>query len=136
MDRVFALLFFVLLAASGALIVETSVDLPPQVASHFVRGGIANGWQSLQSYRAVMLGFGVGLPLILAGLMALRAPATYGYGLGALIALLMVGVHLEVVEANLRTPARLDESHFFVLMVAFGAGLLALIVVYMLRSRQ
>ena len=68
MDRRWGIAFFVLLVASAAAIVTTSAELPPRVASHFVSGGRANGWQTLETYRVWMLGFGVGLPLVLAGL--------------------------------------------------------------------
>jgi hypothetical protein len=135
MNRLYGVAFLLLLVAVAAIIVTTSADLPPRVAAHFVGGGRANASQSLESYRTMMLGFGVGLPLVLAGLMSLRTDSSFGYGVGGLAALLVLGVHLEVVAANARTPPQLDESRLFMLIVVFGMGLLALIVTYVMRGR-
>ena len=45
--------------------------------------------------------------------------AALGCAMGVLLILFLVGIHFLVLEANTRSPARLDESAFMVVLVGF-----------------
>ena len=146
-------LVFALAAATlgaAVLIFATASMLPDPVATHFAMGGRANGWMTRTGYVAFTLGFCVAVPWIVFAITALvgprysfkelarasaeadaekrRAMRTFGAVLGILIALLAGAVHLLLIDANAKSPATLDERWFFVVMGAFVAVLLVLIV--------
>jgi hypothetical protein len=51
--------------------------------------------------------------------------ATWGCAVGVLLVVFLTSIHLLTVEANGRTPARLDEGTFFAVLVGFLVGLAA-----------
>jgi len=157
-------LLFVLMLIVGPVVVwTTSTGLPARVASHFGRGGIANGWMTHDGYIAFMLAFIVLVPLVVVAATGLvprlatsrislphrqywLAPerkeatvgwfASHGCALGVLLILFRLGVHFLTLEANTRTPARLDESEFFMVLVGFLVLLAIWIVAIALRFRR
>ena len=70
MRRLVPLLFIALFAAGAAFIVATSGNLPERVASHFARGGLANGWMPREAYVSFILGAAVLVPFVLVALLA------------------------------------------------------------------
>ncbi len=56
------LLFVLLLIAAPAVIWATSARLPERVATHFGRGGLANGWMTHDGYLVFILALTVVLP--------------------------------------------------------------------------
>ncbi len=162
MNRLLGLGFVFLLVSGAVLIITTSSALPPRVASHFGVGGAANGWQSLETYRALMLLFGIGLPVLVVAAMAWlprklprltklpardywlapeRRDATYAaltafaFAHGALIVVFVVALHLSIVAANASTPPRLAGGPFWALTATFVATITAMIVIYRRRFR-
>ena len=121
-------LLFVLMLIVGPVVVwTTSTGLPARVASHFGRGGIANGWMTHDGYIAFMLAFIVLVPLVVVAATGLvprlatsrislphrqywLAPerkeatvgwfASHGCALGVLLILFMLGIHFLTLEAN------------------------------------
>lgn len=163
MNRLLAFGFVFLLATAAVLIVTTSGALPPRVASHFGAGGIANGWQSLEAYRATMLVFAIALPIGVVAAMAWlprrfprlvnlpfrdywlapeRREATYaaltGFALaiGALVVTFIVALHLVIVAANASAPPHFAEGPFWGLSGTFSATLVALVIAYHRRFRS
>jgi hypothetical protein len=57
------LLFVLLLVVAPVVIFATSASLPARVATHFGRGGYANGWMTHDGYLMFILAFTVLLPL-------------------------------------------------------------------------
>jgi amino acid permease len=51
--------------------------------------------------------------------------ATWGCAFGVLLVVFLTSIHLLTVEANARTPPRLDEGTFFAVLVGFLVGLAA-----------
>lgn len=140
------LAFLLFLVVSPIVVFVTSAPLPERVATHFGRGGLADGWMSHDGYIAFMLVMITVLPLVVTAssgllpaaarsLLKRRAPrmgealrqetVTWLGGhaclMGCLICALMLGIHFLTLEANARTPARLDESAFFAVLGAFVA---------------
>jgi len=162
MNRVLGFGFAFLLASAAVLIITTSGALPPRVASHFGAGGVANGWQSLEAYRATMLVLAIGLPAGVVAMMAWlprrfprflslparehwlapeRREATYAaltsfaLAIGALVVTFVVALHLVVVAANASTPPRFADGPFWLLTGTFTATIVALIIGYHRRFR-
>src|SRR5260221_7581654 len=74
------LLFVLLLIVAPAVIFATSGPLPARVATHFGRGGLANGWVTHDGYLTFILPFALLLPasvVILLGVLprAIGSPA-------------------------------------------------------------
>jgi hypothetical protein len=163
MRRLIIPLFFALLGGSAVLIVATSSALPDRVASHFARGGQANGWMARETYVAFMLGAGVLLPILLVALLAwlprafpgavnlpnraywleaerrdatLASVSSFAWTFGSMLAALIAGVHWAVVQANANVPPRLSESTLEALLIAFGAVLAVWILAWYLRFRR
>jgi hypothetical protein len=159
MNIVARLLLLLTLIVVPVVIYATSHALPTRVASHFGRGGLANGWMSHDGYVLFMLVMSTVFPLVVAastglvpaaGRMILRRRAIAAERIddavrwlagaasivGVLIAALILGMHFLMLEANARTPARLDESAFFTMIVAFLALLAIWIVALARRMRQ
>lgn len=64
------LVFGCLLLLATAFILFTSQALPERLASHFAASGRPNGFMPRAGYVLFMLGFGVGLPLVMTILQA------------------------------------------------------------------
>lgn len=135
-----------------AFVAATSGALPPRVATHFGHGGAANGWMTREGYTWFAIAFALLLPAVVMAsvgfLPALfpkavnlpnrevwlappRREATlawlrgFGAAMGLATALFAIGVHALILEANARTPARLDEPLFIGLLVALVAAMVA-----------
>lgn len=155
------LVFVLLLVVSPIVVYATSAPLPQRVATHFGRGGIADGWMSHDLYLVFMLVMITVVPLAVTAatgllpagarsLLKKRAPEladgvrqetlTWLGGhaclLGSLLCLLLLGVHFLTLDANARTPARLDESAFFAVLGGFVALVAVWVVVLSLRLRR
>jgi hypothetical protein len=154
------LLFVLVLIVAPIVVWTTSAPLPARVATHFARGGLANGWMPHDGYVVFMLLMTTALPLALVAVTGFvprlaisqislpkraywlspeRREATLAWlaghacTLGGLITAFLLGIHLLTVEANRHTPARLDESAFFVVLAGFLVLLVIWIVTMALR---
>jgi amino acid permease len=146
MGIIVRMLFGLCLVAAPIVVWTTSAQLPARVASHFARGGYANGFMSHDAYVLFMLAMTTVLPLVVVACVGLipriatsrmsiryrehwLAPerraatlatlATWGCAFGIVLIVFLTCIHLLTLEANLRTPARLDESQFFTVLVGF-----------------
>jgi uncharacterized membrane protein len=124
----------------------SSSKLPPLVASHFVTGGVANGFMSKSAYVSFMGFMVLGLPFLIGLLPGLdryippslinvpnrvywlapeRIEETRKYIerqgriFAALLFIFMCFVHWEVVQANVVQPPRLPEGAFIIGLVFF-----------------
>ena len=161
MHRTLSFVVAGLIACSAAIIVVTSGGLPERVATHFAFDGRANGWRSRDAYAwmmgilALVLPFGVWLP---AAWMARRWPnlvnvpfrdywlaparreATFarlekmGIGMALLSAGILAALHVEVLEANRRTPAAAGDVMAWV-TGAFVVAIAAIIATTAWRFR-
>src|SRR5207248_10704464 len=122
---------------TAIFILATSQALPERVASHFVRGGQANGWMPRDAYVAFSLAAGVLVPFILVAMVAwlprvfpravnlpnrtywfeperrdatLASLSAFAWGFAAVITLLVGGLHWLVVQANTSSPPILAET--------------------------
>ena len=138
------------LACLFAVIVLSTAELPPRVASHFNAAGQPDGWMSRTSYVWFMLAMAGGLSLLIVAifygvrffppstinlphrdywLTPERSRETYDYlfragvWLAVFEAALFLGIHLLVVAANNAQPVRLSGSVWGLL----GGFLVALI---------
>lgn len=148
MNRLLLALVAVAILGGLAYVGVTGPQLPPVVATHFGRGGMADGWMPRSGYVGFALGLTLLLPLIvLAGTAWLPgrfprgvnlphrelwlAPAhraatigtlrRYGSIMALASALFAIALHAFVLAANARSPARLDEPAFLVLLGAYAA---------------
>ena len=162
MQRLLYIAFILVLAVVAAVILGTSAALPPIVASHFGRGGQANGWMSHDFYVIFILGVGVALPLFMLLSFAwlpraaprlinvpnrdhwlaeprrqasLGALSAFGCAIGIVVALFVLAIHLLTINANAQVPARLNESYLFGLLAVFVIALVAIIVAIFVRFR-
>lgn len=163
MRRLVPLLVVALVAAGAAFIVATSGNLPERVASHFARGGQANGWMPREAYVAFILGAAVLIPFVLVALLAwlphafpravnlpnraywlaeerrdatLASLSAFAWTFGALLVLLIAGLHWAVVEANASRPPVLAESAVDALLAGFGLSIGVWILAWYLRFRR
>ena len=163
MRRYLLPLFVVLLSGAVVFIIATSASLPERVASHFVRGGEANGWMPRASYIAFILGVAVLLPLILVVLMAwlprgfpravnlpnrdywldserrdatLASLSAFALSFGSVLSVLIAGLHWAVVHANASQPPVLAESTVNSLLAAFAIAIGVWILAWYLRFRR
>ena len=140
------ILFVLVLIVAPIVVWTTSAPLPATVATHFGRGGYANGFMSHDAYVVFMLGMSTLVPLIVVAATGLLprlvtsqikirhrefwlAPGrreetlafitSHGCAMGVLIAVFLLAMHLLVIEANERTPPHLDGYAFTVVLVAF-----------------
>jgi uncharacterized membrane protein len=138
-----AFLLLAMLVAEGAVIVLTTGQLPPHVASHFDGQGFANAFMLRTDYQLLMMGLGLGIPLLIVlGLVVLpyllpnrlRIPsrdywmeparrsqtlstiATSGLVIASIVAAFMIAMQLLVVEANNRVPPQLDNALLYTLI--------------------
>jgi uncharacterized membrane protein len=146
MGIVVRLLFGLSVVVAPIVVWTTSAQLPARVASHFAKGGYANGFMGHDAYVLFMLAMTTLLPLVVVACIGLvprvatsslslryrehwLAPqrraetmatlATWGCAFGVLLVLFLTGIHFLTLEANARTPPRLDEGAFFAVLVAF-----------------
>ena len=146
MGIIVRMLFGLCIVVAPIVVWTTSAQLPARVASHFGRGGYANGFMSHDAYLLFMLAMTTLLPLVVVACMGLiprlatsrlslryrehwLAPerraatlatlATWGCAFGIVLIVFLTSIHFLTLEANMRTPARLDEGGFFTVLVAF-----------------
>ncbi len=156
-------LFILVLVISAVLIGVTTDRLPVQIASHFGAGGVPNGWMSRDGYLLFMLGFALGVPLVVVLSMAilprrmvkginipnrdywldpsrreetLRYIEAHAYWLGSLIAAFIADMHLLLIQANASQPPHLPGPLFVTLLVGFLVTLATLMVSLMLHFRK
>lgn len=160
MGTVMRTLFGLAVIVAPIAVWATSARLPERVASHFGNGGYANGFMSHDVYVLFMLGMTTLLPLVVVASigfiprlatsrLSIRhrehwlAPArreetmatlaSWGCGFGVVLILFLTGIHFLVLEANMRTPPRLDEGAFFAVLVVFLVVLAAWIAFIAIR---
>jgi uncharacterized membrane protein len=146
-----ACLLLAVLAVESAVIASTTGQLPAQVAAHFDGQGLANGFMLRTNYQWLMMGLGIGIPLLLVlGLVVLpyllpnrlRIPsrdywieparrsqtlssvATSGLVIATIVAAFMIAVQLLVVEANNRVPPQLDNALLYTLIALLVIAML------------
>ncbi|MFO1324029.1 MAG: DUF1648 domain-containing protein [Burkholderiales bacterium] len=157
------LLFVLVLVVVPVLVYATTGTLPERVATHFGRGGLANGWMTRDGYLVFMLAFTTLVPLFVVamtgliprmatsqGMVANReywlAPprredtlawlASHACWLGLTLSVFLGAVHLLVLEANARVPARLDEAYLFALLGVLVVAVLAWAIGLRTRFRK
>jgi uncharacterized membrane protein len=150
----------VLFVCFGALVLGTASMLPENVASHFGIGGEPNGWMAKRGFLTFMLGFGLGMPLLITGLFALitvlpravinlpnkdywlspeqmqttrRWMINSGLWLSSLLLLLLVVTYWLVVQANRSEPVRLDETGLLIVLGLFLLGVLGWAIRFLRR---
>ncbi len=163
MTRIAWLCYAFCTVVAGGFIIATTSGMPPDVASHFGASHAANGFMSRGAYLGFMLALGLGLPALIAGMIAFLprvrpeainiphreywlAPArrqqtidalsASGAWFGALLTLFIAGVHYVVMEANRVTPPELPRGMFFALLTTFVVVLAFWIVSFYLRFRN
>jgi hypothetical protein len=163
MGRLAYALALLAIAVSAAVIVTTSADLPPMVASHFAAGGRASGSMPRDDYRLLMLALAVLMPatimLSLAALprvapalvnvpnarvwltpphreTTLASLAARGAIAGILLTVFICAVHLLVVRANALTPAHIDADALGGVVGAFMLAIAAWAVALIVRFRK
>jgi uncharacterized membrane protein len=152
MGRLAATLLVALLAAGAAILYATAGMLPPVVASHFDLAGYANGTMSRSHYLLFISLIMLGVPLLVAELNivlsrfaprltripardywlaperrdeTLASIAASGGFIASLIAAFVISLHLLVVQANARTPPRIDSGLLWTLVAVFIVATLA-----------
>lgn len=157
------LLFVLTLVIVPALVYATSGTLPERVATHFGRGGLANGWMSHDGYVAFILSFTTLLPLCVVAVIGFFPRAvlssrlmrnrdrwfsaeqrdhtvafliSHACWMGILLSFFLAAIHFLTVEANERVPARLAESPLFALLAVFVALLAIWIIALAVRFRR
>ena len=153
-------LFALCLVVAPIVVWATSAQLPARVASHFAKGGYANGFMAHDAYVLFMVALTTLLPLAVVAAIGLvpriatsrlsrryrehwLAPqrrettlatlATSGCAFGVLLIVFLTSIHLLTLAANARTPPRLDEGTFFTVLVAFLVLLAAWIGFFAIR---
>jgi len=154
------MLFGLCVVVAPIVVWTTSAQLPARVASHFARGGYANGFMPHEAYVLFMLAMTTLLPLVVVASIAFAprlatsrlsmrhrehwlAPqrraatmatlATWACAFGVVLVLFLTAIHFLTLEANARTPAQLDEGAFFVVLGGFLALLVAWIAFMAIR---
>jgi uncharacterized membrane protein len=155
--------FLIATAVAAVFVWWSSLELPDRVASHFGASGLANGFMPRSTYIMVMLGFVVGLPMLMvlvtsvamgspkarinlpnqhywlaperraATIATLRA-AVLSFGI--LLVAFLCYAHWLVVRANASAPARLAESWFIAGLLVFLVAALVQVVVLLGRFRR
>jgi uncharacterized membrane protein len=146
-----AILLSGLLAVQGILIVATYAMLPARVATHFDFAGNANGFMMRTDYMLLMAAIGLGVPVLLLFVTVLlpylvpnrlRIPsrdywtaperrsqtqssiATVGLFMSAVVTAFLIAMQLLVVEANARTPPRMDIGLLFAFIAVLVVAIL------------
>ncbi|HTK98640.1 MAG TPA: hypothetical protein VL379_11480 [Pseudomonadales bacterium] len=155
--------FWVLLIGAAAFVWITGSGLPPLVASHFGSGGQADGFMARGDYLTFMLIGAVAIPVLIVipqrlvetipprlinvpnreyWLAPERIDSTLGYLRGhavwfaAMLTALLCFVHWEVVQANMRSPARLAAQPFVIGLVTYVVAVLLWIAAMIRRFRR
>lgn len=163
MRKLVPFLFVALIVAGAAFIVATSANLPERVASHFARGGQADGWMPREAYVGFILAAAVLVPSVLVALLAwlprafpravnlpnraywlaeerrdatLASLSAFAWIFGALLVVLIAGVHWAVVTANASRPPAIAEWAVHALLAGFGVSIAVWIVAWYLRFRR
>jgi hypothetical protein len=163
MRRFLPLLFLGLVVAGATFVAATSADLPERVASHFARGGRANGWMPRNAYIGFILGAAVLVPSVVAALIAwlprafpravnlpnraywfeeerrdatLASLSAFAWGFGCALVILVAGMHWAVVQANTSRPPVLNETAVDALLGGFALVLGVWILAWYLRFRR
>jgi uncharacterized membrane protein len=158
-----SLLFVLFVACAAAFVWLTSQRLPGLVASHFGGSGAANGFMSHGFYVCFMLGFVIGLPVLMVGVtwLSIASPKARinlpnkDYWLaperraetieflragilwfGTLLVAFLCYAHWLVVLANEVQPARLANSWFIGGLIVFLATLFIWLKVFLGHFRQ
>jgi hypothetical protein len=163
MRRFLPLVFLSLLAAVAIFITSTSAALPARVASHFLKGGQANGWMPRDTYVTFILGVAVLLPLLLVALLAgfprmfpravnlpnraygleperrdatLATLSFFAWSFGCVLTLLIAGLHWTILRANASRPPMLAETAVDTLLAVFAIAIGVWILAWYLRFRR
>lgn len=142
---------WILLTGAAAFVLISGSGLPPLVASHFGIGGAVDGFMARNGYLGFMLVGTVVIPLLIVvpqrlvrtippRLISLphreywlapeRIDSTRDYlrnhavWFAALFVMLMCFVHWEVVQANMRSPARLAAAPFITGLSLYVVGVI------------
>lgn len=149
-SRLSQYVFVALLIACPVLAVTNSGSLPENVAVHFNANTEADAWISREQYRALILLFLIGVPLLLVGLMAWLPLLTGGKGqipdheywfaherreetkqfllghacwLGAIAVATIYGIHAVVQRANAVVPAAIATDQLSTMLLVFLCAL-------------
>ena len=160
MGIVVRMLFILCVIVAPIIVWTTSAGLPARVASHFGAGGLANGFMSHDAYVTFMIAMTTLLPIVIVASIGvvprlatsrvslryrehwlapvrraetLSALATWGCAFGVMMVVFLTSIHFVTLEANARTPPRLDEGTFFTLLIGFLVCLAAWIGFLALR---
>ncbi len=155
--------FWVVLIGAAAFVWISGSGLPPLVASHFGLGGQADGFMARGDYLAFMLIGTVAIPLLIVVPQRLvetipprlinvpnreywLAPERIGSTLdylrnhavwfAVLFTALLCFVHWEVVQANMRSPARLAAQPFLIGLVTYVVAVLLWIAAMVRHFRR
>jgi len=139
-------LFILAFIANVALIIVSLVILPSKMAIHFGPGGMPDSWASKEVNALIFLGINVVLfiCLYLSPLFTEIFPrrlislphkdywlkeenkpelnlkmASLSHEFGAFLFIFLFFINLLVLRANLSDPVRLNERHFFPLLIVF-----------------
>ena len=153
----------VALAGLLACLIATAPRLPERVASHFNAAGVADGWMSRSAYLWTMGGTAAGVALLMLGVgfgtrylpaSAINLPhreywlaperqadtyaafECFGLWMAAIQAVLVLGIHLLVVEANERQPPELSPVVWWLLGGFFAATLVLVVSLFRRFSRR
>ena len=155
--------FWVLILGAAAFVLISGTGLPPLVASHFGLGGQADGFMSRDGYLTYMLIGTVAIPFLIVIPQRLvsaipprlinvpnreywLAPERIGSTLdylrnhavwfAELFIALLCFVHWEVVQANMRHPARLAAAPFVAGLVVYVVSVFVWIGAMLRHFRQ
>jgi hypothetical protein len=143
--------FIAMLLLATAFVITTSNQLPTHVAVHFDASGRATSFMSSGQYRLFILGFAIGLPIVLVAtlrsvysraksfnlpnreywLAPQRIAGTrsflvvHGVWFGTQFTGLMCFVHWLVLDANRQIPPTLSNQAFFIGLLAFFGCMVA-----------
>lgn len=162
MLRLLRLGLVLVLVVAAAIVLGTGVGMPPEVAAHFDRNGVASGTTPRGVYLAMILALVIGVPLLTAAMAGrgsgfvrprLQVPhrdywldpsrrtatddfvAGHACVLAIMLACFLTGMHLLTVQANGRVPPHLPEGAFAWVIGVFLAGFAAWIAAFFLRFR-
>lgn len=160
MSRLPYAIFAALIGGAAIVLLATTGALPDRIPTHFVAGGVPNGWMTRGGYTTFMLAFTVGLPVLMVAAVGVLprfaprlvnlpnrdhwlAPERRGDSLaflgrhacllGCLMVLLAMGVHWLIVRASRTSPPRLEEGPLLWMLAVFLVALVAWIVAIVRR---
>jgi uncharacterized membrane protein len=163
MHRIPSILLTVLLVTAAAVLYATAERLPLRIASHFDFAGNVNGYMSRNAYLLFMTLVTLGVPVlivVLNGVLLRLSPrfvnlpsrdywlaperrdetyaslAAMGSVVACLLTAFMIALHLLIVEANARTPPRLDSDILWALLAMLIISMLLLPFFHWRRFRR